>query len=100
MPLNRKQFGQGLFRLLCVNKRDLLFSEVHSFLVYSRRTEIKAISLKDHAERMIPVMGLRNAIGVDFDFSEDRIYWSDVSDDSISRIFVNGTGFEKIIKRG
>ena len=78
-----------------------MFPDVDSFLVYSRRFEIKAISLvEDNAERMIPVTGLRNAIGVDFDYDEDRLYWTDVTDDSISRIFVNGTGNEKIIKPG
>ena len=78
-----------------------MFPDVDSFLVYSRRFEIKAISLvEDNAERMIPVTGLRNAIGVDFDYDEDRLYWTDVTDDSISRIFVNGTGYEKIIKPG
>jgi hypothetical protein len=49
---------------------------------------------------MIPIVGLRNAIGLDFDFSEQRIYWTDVTDDSISKISVDGTNYEKIVKPG
>ena len=74
---------------------------MNSFLVYSRRTEIRGISLsEDHDERMIPVVGLRNAIGLDFDFAENRLYWTDITDDSISRIKIDGRGYEKIIKSG
>jgi hypothetical protein len=70
-------------------------------LIYSRRSEIRAMSLSaDHTDRMIPIVGLRNAIGLDFDFSEDRLYWTDVTDDSISKISVDGTGYEKIVKPG
>ena len=70
-------------------------------LIYSRRSEIRAMSLTaDHMDRMIPVVGLRNAIGLDFDFSEERLYWTDVTDDSISKISVDGSKYEKIIKPG
>ena len=52
----------------------------------------------DRTDRMIPIVGLRNAIGVDFDYLENRVYWSDVTDNSISKISIGGTGYEKIIK--
>ncbi|XP_028393318.1 low-density lipoprotein receptor-related protein 2-like [Dendronephthya gigantea] len=72
---------------------------VDSFLIYSRRSEIRAMSLNDdRTDRMIPIVGLRNAIGVDFDFRENRVYWSDVTDNSISKISIDGTRYEKIIK--
>lgn len=54
----------------------------------------------DYTDRMIPIVGLKNAIGLDFDFSEDRLYWTDVTDDSISKISVDGSGYEKIVKSG
>ena len=70
-------------------------------LVYSRRSEIRAMSLgPEPSDRMIPIVGLRNAIGIDFDFAEQRIYWTDVTDDSISKISVDGSNYEKIVKPG
>ena len=54
----------------------------------------------DNSDRMIPIIGLKNAIGLDFDFSERRLYWTDVTDDSLSRISVDGLGYEKIINPG
>ena len=54
----------------------------------------------DKSDRMIPIVGLKNAIGLDFDFSQRHLYWTDVTDDSISRISVDGSGYEKIIKPG
>ena len=43
---------------------------------------------------------MENTIGIDFDWKEQRIYWSDVQADIISRGFVNGTGREKVITTG
>ena len=83
-------------------ERPNICISINSFLIYSRRSQIRAISLtSDHTDRMIPVAGpVRTAIGLDFDFSEQRLYWTDVTDDSISKISVTGSGYEKIIKSG
>ena len=46
---------------------------------------------------MLPVRQLRTAVGVDFSVEEQYVFWSDISTDSISRVFVNGSGRETII---
>ena len=46
---------------------------------------------------MLPVRQLRTAVGVDFSVEEQYVFWSDISTDSISRVFVNGSSRETII---
>lgn len=54
----------------------------------------------DTVDKITPITGTQNAIGVDFHYKKQYIYWTDVSRDSISRIFLNGTGREDIIPSG
>ncbi|XP_047139272.1 low-density lipoprotein receptor-related protein 1 isoform X1 [Hydra vulgaris] len=76
--------------------------DIKEVLIYARRTEIRGISLNssDAVDKIIPIMGAQNAIGIDFHFQQKYIYWTDVTKDSISRIFLNGTGREDIIPSG
>ena len=68
-------------------------------LVFSSHKEIRSISI--HTQRMqVLVSGLKSAIGMDFNWREQRLYWSDVSQDRIERIFLNGTGREVVISKG
>ena len=46
------------------------------------------------------ISDLTNAIGLDFDWKEKMIYWSDVNEDRIERAFLNGTGREVIVSSG
>ena len=46
------------------------------------------------------VRGLRNAIGVDFDWQEQRIYWTDVLTDKIQRAKFDGSQVETVVSGG
>ena len=46
------------------------------------------------------ISGLRNAIGVDFDWQEQRIYWTDVLTDKIQRAKFDGSEIETVITGG
>lgn len=37
---------------------------------------------------------------IDFDASEERLYWTDIKTQTIKRAFINGTGLETVISRG
>ena len=37
---------------------------------------------------------------IDFDLSENRIYWTDVKLKTITRVFINGSDIEKIVDLG
>ncbi len=43
---------------------------------------------------MIPVTGLTGAVALDWDSETDYVYWSDVTNDAISRARWDGTGQE------
>ena len=63
---------------------------------------VSAISLDPSStkDKMIPVRQLRTAVGVDFSYEEQYVYWSDISADGISRVFLNGSGRETVISDG
>ena len=44
--------------------------------------------------------GLSNTIGIDFDWSEQQLYYSDVNNDKIVRCFLNGSKCEDVITTG
>lgn len=49
---------------------------------------------------MIPVRQRKTAVGVDFSFDNQYVYWSEISADAISRQFLNGSGYEIVISDG
>eukprot|EP00794_Sanderia_malayensis_P017393 gene17393-19134_t len=68
-------------------------------LVYSDRREIRQYNLKTTDGSSI-VSGLTNAIGLDFDWKEQAIYWSDVNDDKIEKIHFNGSNRRVVVDTG
>lgn len=59
-----------------------------TFLIYARGTEIAGIPKEVNAsgDAISPLLGLGNAVGIDFDAKERMIYFSDIVRDNISRI--------------
>lgn len=51
-------------------------------------------------DAMIPVRQLKTAVGVDFSFEDQYVYWSDITADAISRVFLNGSGQENLVFDG
>ena len=49
---------------------------------------------------MAHIHRIRQPTALDFDSTEDRIYWTDRSLKTISRIFINGSSSETVISRG
>ena len=51
-----------------------------AYLIFTRRDNIRRISLEtNHKDTVIPVSGVREAIALDFDSNDNRIYWTDIS---------------------
>ena len=65
------------------------------------RGELVIQSLVDPSEeRFVPIMpnfNVRGPTALDIDFREDRIYWTDVYLDTISRVFINGSSPEILV---
>ncbi|XP_039594902.1 low-density lipoprotein receptor-related protein 5 isoform X2 [Polypterus senegalus] len=72
-----------------------------AFLLFSSRADIRRISLgTNHNDVAIPLTGVKEASALDFDVSDNRIYWTDVSLKTISRAFMNGSSVEHVIEFG
>ena len=68
-------------------------------LIYSDRREIRQYRMRTKESSTI-VPDLTNAIGLDFDWKEQMVYWSDVNEDRIEKAFINGTGRKVIVSTG
>ncbi|XP_006642533.3 low-density lipoprotein receptor-related protein 5 [Lepisosteus oculatus] len=72
-----------------------------AFLLFTTRADIRRISLgTTNNDVAIPLTGVKEASALDFDVSDNRIYWTDVSMKTISRAFMNGSSVEHIIEFG
>ncbi|CAB4036078.1 Prolow-density lipo receptor-related 1, partial [Paramuricea clavata] len=73
------------------------------FILYSNRVSIRKIQMRGKGGRVRYseiIRGLRNAIGVDFDWQERRMYWTDVLTDKIQRAKFDGSQIETVISGG
>ncbi|TRY82715.1 hypothetical protein DNTS_018776 [Danionella cerebrum] len=80
-----------------------------AFLLFSRHTDIRRISLEvphsaphmhAHSHTSIPLTGVKEASALDFDITDNRIYWTDITLKTISRAFMNGSAVEPVVEFG
>ena len=73
-----------------------------AFLIFTRRDDIKRMSIEteNSREMLIPVRGVSEASGVDYDRADGRIYWSDIKEKTISRAHSNGSSVEVMVEHG
>ena len=76
--------------------------EIRAFLLYAKKTVVSAVSLdpRNTGDPMIPARQLKTAVGVDFSYEDQYVYWSEITADKISRQFVNGSGYETVVSDG
>ena len=67
-----------------------------------QRADIRRITLDIYkGDVKIPLGGVQEANALDFDLSEERIYWSDSGDlKDIKSAHMNGTGLKTVIRHG
>ncbi|KAK7098488.1 hypothetical protein V1264_002764 [Littorina saxatilis] len=72
-----------------------------AFVLFSSQSNINRISLEtSHYNQPIPIQGVKEAVAIDFDIKDNRIYMTDVRSKRISRAFFNGSSLEHIIEFG
>uniref|UniRef100_A0A8C4TCC3 EGF-like domain-containing protein n=1 Tax=Erpetoichthys calabaricus TaxID=27687 RepID=A0A8C4TCC3_ERPCA len=71
-------------------------SPVQPYLLFSNGYYIRNLTT-DGGSLSIVLQGLTNGVALDFDHYEQRLYWIDVGEGKIERMFFNGTGRETII---
>ena len=87
---------------------DYLISEVlQKFLVFADGSYSKAkISMlpldgSSVGPTTLPIeLSMYRPVALDLDITDNRIYWTDVIQDTISRVFINGSSPEVIISAG
>ncbi|XP_051039808.1 low-density lipoprotein receptor-related protein 1B-like [Phodopus roborovskii] len=76
--------------------------EMKKFLLYARRSEIRGVDIDNPYVNFITaftVPDIDDVAVIDFDASEERLYWTDIKTQTITRAFINGTGLETVISR-
>lgn len=64
------------------------------FLLIARKKEIHLISLDadKNVDIILPIKGVKYAVGIEYDIEKEKVYWADVGTGSINRAFLNGSG--------
>ncbi|XP_048838951.1 low-density lipoprotein receptor-related protein 1 isoform X2 [Brienomyrus brachyistius] len=73
--------------------------ESRQFLLYAGQTEIRGVDLENPYFNYInsfTAPSLGKVTVVDYDASENRIYWSDVHTETIKKAYINGTGLQTV----
>ncbi|KAL0612520.1 Low-density lipoprotein receptor-related protein 6 [Plecturocebus cupreus] len=67
-----------------------------AFLLFSRRADIRRISLETNNNNVaIPLTGVKEASALDFDVTDNRIYWTDISLKVSKRIVILNLGTKR-----
>ena len=76
--------------------------EIRAFLLYAKKSVVSAVSLdpRNTGDQIIPARQLKTAVGVDFSYEDQYVYWSEITADKISRQFLNGSGYETVVSDG
>lgn len=75
------------------------------FLIYSRVVSIESVHLTDNQNLNSPITKiqhpklLRNAIGLSYDYDQQRIFYSDVHSSSINWVFFNGSDHRILVSK-
>ncbi|KAG8187374.1 hypothetical protein JTE90_016920 [Oedothorax gibbosus] len=74
--------------------------EWSSFLIFTRRSDVRwlCIDCEDDADMVFPFRNISSAGALDFDADTDTIYWSDITNDTISRSNINGSDQQVVIR--
>ncbi|XP_068671649.1 low-density lipoprotein receptor-related protein 6-like [Montipora foliosa] len=81
---------------ILADKKSCILPE--AFLLFSSRENIRRISLDTNNGTVIPLVGVKGARALDFNADEMQVYWTDGTQKTISRAFLNGSHVEAIIE--
>ena len=91
-----------LVTLFCKTGLFFIPTESEAILLYVKKATVTGISLDPSItkEQIIPVRQLKTAVGVAFSVEDKYVFWSDITADAISRVFLNGSSRETVVSDG
>lgn len=73
------------------------FTDITPWLVFTNRYYVREMTTEGESYRRI-TQGFENVVSLDFDIQNDLIYFTDVKEHKIYKIFINGTNQETVIQ--
>lgn len=70
---------------------------VKPWIIFSNRYYLRNVSTDGTLYNLIK-MDLKNVVAMDFDYREERLYYADVGNKTLNRVFVNGTEEQTLIR--
>ena len=78
---------------------DLFFLDVQPWLVFSNRYYIRRLSV-DGRYYDVLTQSLHNVVALDYDLSQQQLYFVDARQRKLLRMNMNGTGTEAVVWQG
>ena len=76
-------------------------SEIATFLLFAEGSSLRQMAFNATTSRRIPLkVPASKPIALDFDFLEEKVYWTDITLGTISRAYLNGSSQETVVKGG
>ena len=76
-------------------------SEITTFLLFAEGSSLRQMALNATTSRRIPLkVPASKPIALDFDFLEEKVYWTDITLGTISRAYLNGSSQETVVRVG
>lgn len=72
-------------------------TDEEDFLIVAQRDKISRINLMNGTKEVLPVMGLKNVITIEFDVKNNCVFWADIQTDEIGRQCFNGNRSVEIL---
>jgi hypothetical protein len=91
---------QSFVTKFAINIVFIFFPVNFAALIFASRNQVRGISLDPNRtlDLIVSVPELKQAVAVDVDVSQGHLYWSDVTDGTISRVALNGSFRQTVIK--
>ncbi|RMX57617.1 hypothetical protein pdam_00015732, partial [Pocillopora damicornis] len=76
-------------------------AEITTFLLFAEGSSLRQMALNATTSRRIPLkVPASKPIALDFDFLEEKVYWTDITLGTISRAYLNGSSQETVVRVG
>lgn len=69
----------------------------NDFLIVAQRDKISRIDIPSGKKEVLPVLGLKNVIAIEFDMKHNCVFWADIQTDEIGRQCLNGNQSAEIL---